>query len=301
MLRDRLRFAAIAVTARADGPTALRIGDASGRPLAVLLCSAPQYPDMVARAMEHAAQAKAVLAAREGAAILEPWLQGRMDGMSYALLSFCWPLVERRPMRWIHRAILGRRVLDWLHSATRQTVATASMAERDTIFAKPLARIAAIAELGHDIRSDAERAVARLANGAWHPQTVLMHGDLWIGNVLLTRATSGVGGAWVDRFVIVDWPGSMLRGHAIFDLMRLTLSIRTGERALASELSRHCQALGCDAEDATGYLLSALGHLEMNLEHFPFDRFLGMATACHHQLRRARSRARGAHLATGRS
>jgi hypothetical protein len=128
-----------------------------------------------------------------------------------------------------------------------------------------------------------------------------MHGDLWIGNVLLRDATSGLKGAWSDRFVIIDWPGSMLRGHAIFDLTRLTQSISTGERALASELIRHCQALQCDPEDAVGYLLAALGHLEMNLEQFPFDRFMGMATACYHQLERARSRVQGGHLATLRS
>jgi hypothetical protein len=169
-------------------------------------------------------------------------------------------------------------------------------------FAKPLARLAAISELGREVRSDAERAIQRLENGSWRPKTVLMHGDLWIGNVLLRQETSGPGGAWVDRFVIIDWPGSMLRGYAIFDLMRLTQSIRTGERALASELIRHCQALQCDTEDSMGYLLSALGHLEMNLEQFPFDRFLGMATACHHQLGRVRSRARGGeHVALDRT
>ena len=299
--RHRLQVTEIAVTARADAPSAFRVGDAAGRPLAVLLCSAPPFPEMVARAMDRAAQARAVLAAREAAAILEPLLQGRLEGASYALLSFCWPLVARRPMRWLHRAILGRRVLDWLHGATCQTAASASQAERDANFAKPLARMAEIAALGDDLRSDAERAIARLESGAWRPKTVLMHGDLWIGNVLLRDATSGLKGAWVDRFVIIDWPGSMLRGHAIFDLTRLTQSISTGGRALAGELVRHCQALECDPEDAAGYLLAALGHLESNLEQFPFDRFLSMATACHRQLERARSRVRDGHLASNRS
>jgi hypothetical protein len=298
---DRLRVVAIdSVVARADGPSAFRISDASGEPRAVLLCSAPLFPDMVKRAMERAAMAKSALDSNEAVAILDPMLEGRLREMSYALLTFCPPLAQRRPMRWIHRLVVGRQVLEWLYRVTLRTVATASSTERPACFAEPLARVAAIDRLGPGVRADARRAVERLENGSWQPKTVLMHGDLWMGNVLLGPASRS-SRLWPDRFVIVDWPGCVLRGHAIFDLVRLTQSMRMSDSAVAGELLRHCEVLQCGPEDAMAYLLAALGHLEMRLEQFPVEQFLAMARGCHQWLEQACSRAQRRSPSTIRS
>ena len=85
---------------------------------------------------------------------------------------------------------------------------------------------------------------------------------------------------WRDRFVVIDWPGSELRGYAIFDLIRMSQSMRLNTRSLRREIASHCQLLNCGMADSLSYLLAALGHIAMNLEHFPVDAYARMADAC---------------------
>ena len=114
-----------------------------------------------------------------------------------------------------------------------------------------------------------------------------MHGDLWKGNILIEPGAARPGRTrWRDRFVVIDWPGSELHGHAIYDLIRLARSMRTPDAALRAEVRRHCDVLGASIEDAMAYLLSALGYIALHLEEFPMDKYLPMVEACHADLRR---------------
>jgi hypothetical protein len=269
------------VASRADGPSAFRVMDASGKSRAVLLCSAPAYPDMVERAMLRAAQARLTLAPAEAAAILTPLLQGRMLDLSFSMLRYCQPLSTRRPLSWLQRAALRPRLLDWLYKVTTHTVAAADASQREAKFVAPLERLASMAQLGAPTRAAARRATQRLVDGSWQPRHVLMHGDLWKGNVLIDHPLPEIGRThWRDRFVIVDWPGSELQGHAMYDLVRLSMSLRLGQAPLSAEVARHCAAVGADAEDAVSYLLSALGYIALHLEQFPLEKFAAMAQAC---------------------
>ena len=275
------------VTPRADAPAVLRVVDASVKSRAVVLCSAPKFPDMVERAMSRAEQARSRLAAAEAAAILKPLLEGRIDGLSYAMLPHCDTLSARRWSWWLQRAILGPRVLDWLYRVTADTVALADEAQRDARFAAPLARLGSLDRLSAPVRADTTRAASRLHDGSWQPRHVLMHGDLWKGNILIEPGAAQPGRTrWRDRFVVIDWPGSELQGHAIYDLIRLARSMRTSDAALRTEVRRHCDVLGAGTEDAIAYLLSALGYIALHLEEFPMDKYLPMVEACHAHLRR---------------
>ncbi|MCP4006756.1 MAG: phosphotransferase, partial [bacterium] len=106
---------------------------------------------------------------------------------------------------------------------------------------------------------------------------VLIHNDFWRGNVLLDSTRSG---PWPERFVVIDWGGSRVRGHAIFDLIRMADCLKLGDRVLRGEVEAHCRILECELIDARSHLFSALGHLAMNLDRFPLPRFLEMAQQC---------------------
>jgi hypothetical protein len=236
---------------------------------------------MVERAMLRAAQARLTLAPAEAAAILTPLLQGRVLDLSFSMLRYCQPLSTRRPLSWLQRAALRPRLLDWLYKVTTQTVAVADASQREARFVAPLERLASLAQLGAATRAAARRAIQRLGDGSWQPRHVLMHGDLWKGNVLIDHPLPEVGRThWRDRFVIVDWPGSELQGHAMYDLVRLSMSLKLGHAPLGAEVARHCAAVGADAEDAASYLLSALGYIALHLEQFPLEKFATMAQAC---------------------
>lgn len=275
------------VTPRADAPGVFGIVDNSAQPRAVLLCSAPAFPDMVDRAMRRAAGARACLRDDEAAAVLVPLLEGRVRSMSYSVLRYCRPLSNRQPLWLLQRRMLRPRMLEWLYRVSAATLAPVDPAKRGQRFGEPLDHLASLDALSAAVRTDARRAARRLADESWRPRHVLMHGDLWKGNILIDEhRPDSSRKRWQDRFVVIDWPGSEREGHAVYDLMRLARSMNLGDAALRTEISRHCRLLDADPEDAMGYLLTALGHIGLHLEEFPMARYVRMVEACHDHLRR---------------
>jgi len=151
----------------------------------------------------------------------------------------------------------------------------------DSRFVEPLRRMASLDKLDGSARDAARWAIGRVESGAWVPKQVLMHGDLWKGNILFRPSKSSIDDReWSDRFVVIDWAGSEIHGYALFDLVRFAESIALSVSNLRTEVARHCQLLGCDLGDAKSYLLAALGHIYINLEHFPLPSFISMSENC---------------------
>ena len=141
--------------------------------------------------------------------------------------------------------------------------------------------------VGHEQQSVVLREVAKVApeqldTGLWKPKVVLAHNDLWEGNFLLRpKVSKGDYG-----FVVIDWAGSCIAGHAIYDLLRLGASMRLRRAALFKELVFHSHILDCQLFDTYGYLLASLGSLGMHLEHFPVERYLALSERCFFDLKR---------------
>jgi hypothetical protein len=123
------------------------------------------------------------------------------------------------------------------------------------------------------LRGPAEAALASVQSGAFVPQSRIMHGDFWVGNVMLDPAG-------VRPFILIDWRGSNVDGFPIFDLVKFAQSSSLGRRALRAELGAHAERLGCDIGDTRSYLLAALGYIWIHLEQFPPERFLAMGENC---------------------
>ncbi len=263
----------------ADGTTVLLLSDSARRPQAVVLCSAPIAPEMVQRAMRRAHQAKMALGEFDGALILNTLAEGSVHGLSYAVLPYCNSISKLRAIGWVQRALLRPLVFDWLMRVAQSTVKCVEPAAIESAFAEPLRRLAGLQGISDCLRAATLHAVACLDSGAWSPRHVLMHGDLWQGNILMQTASSSAQ-RWRDRAIITDWGGSRIDGYAIYDLIRLAQSMRLPAKDLRRELVRHCRVLECDLADARSHLLAALGCILMSLEHFPMDRYLCMAESC---------------------
>lgn len=267
----------------ADDPMKLLVRDRSGQPAGVLLCAAPVAPELVAGNMQRARRAKQALGADLGRAILDPLLEGWAFGLSYALLPYCRPLSDARLLRRVQRLALGPALFGWLRRATQSTVTDGATTGPDPEIITALERLAAIPELTDRARSAAGHALDRLDRGAWRPRRVLMHGDFYLGNVLIDPGTRA--GAprrswpwpWSARFVIIDWPGSRTDGFAFFDLVRMAQSTRPPRGRLRAEVAAHCRLLGCEPADARSYLAAALGDLGGDLEYFPIERYAEIA------------------------
>jgi hypothetical protein len=272
----------------ADDPAKLLVTDRASRELAVVLVASPVDPDLVGRGMERAARAREALGERLGSVILEPLGQGVLDGRSYSVLPYHRPFGEGVLARRYWRLALRKGALDWLAEANAATLTEASDADFAAAFERPLAHVATLDTMDEALRRAADAALGRLKTGEWKPKLVLMHGDMWIGNMLRATKSPGEGGQQRSfPFVVIDWPGSALRGYAMYDLIRLAASLGLRGARLGREVRRHCEILGCKASLATDYLVAGLGHLGLTLGEFPAERHCEMSLDCFNELQYA--------------
>jgi len=259
-----------------DDTLKLCVRDHAGTPRAAVLVSSDVAPDLVARAMERAAAARRVLGFSLGQHVIQPLHTGVFQGRSFSVLPYLTPMRERGVRARLEKRWLEPQLLDWLRAATLRTLTEVGSAGRESRFEKPLEHLLEREGISSRVRAAADDALVGLHAGKWAARHVLMHGDLWAGNVLL--APRGLGQRPLT--VLIDWPGAMVRGHAIFDLVRLARSFRMRPALLRRELERHAELLGCKPHDTLAHLLAALGWQGLDLEHFPAQRYLRMVSTC---------------------
>jgi hypothetical protein len=250
-----------------------------GRPIAVVICSPSIAPDTVAQSLELKKRAWAALGSWSDV-ILAPFRSGTIDGLSYVVFPHCRSLSASRYVWALERAWMRPAVLKWLRGVTAMTVSDATDREREEAFLIPLEYLAGWGAMPADVRSAASVAIQRLSNGSWQPRHCFMHGDLWKGNILLAPRSRNH-----RQFVLIDWGASIVRGYGIYDLLRVAASTKLRGYRLGREVKAHCQILGCEVVDARSHLLTALGHMGMNLGYYPFERFSASSLDCLKQLR----------------
>ncbi len=267
----------------ADDTLKYLVRDRTGRPSAVILWSSPVEPGLVKQSVDRAQAARHALSDRLGQVVLTPLLSGEYGGLTYVVWPYCQPLSRYRLRRLLQRWQLRPQVLEWLREATRSTLAVPGPGGCREYFQLPLERMEANLAMPPAMRAAACKALARLSTGQWTPKYVLAHNDFWSDNLLVSpEADAGPFG-----FVVIDWAGANLKGHAIYDLIRIAQSLKLFRRQLSAELERHCRILDCSVADSEGYLLASLGFLGMNLGHFPEKMFIALAKGCHRTLREA--------------
>mgnify|MGYP001611367615 FL=1 len=253
-----------------------------GCPAAVLICSPALQPDHVERAVARTRQAKEVLGPELGKPVLQPLTAGRHEGLSYALWPYRFPLSDRRGLWRLQRYWLRPHLFRWLRQTTRRTLQTPSSSGMENDFAVPFQALVDGREVNARIREQAKEVLERLRAGTWKPVHVFEHNDLWKGNILLnapmprcllSRPADGL-------FSIIDWRGAKANGHGFYDLVRLAQSLQASRGQLADEVEAHGRILGCSLADVRGHLLASLGHLRLNLEGFPVERFMALAASC---------------------
>jgi hypothetical protein len=251
-----------------DSATVFVVRESSGTPCAVVQCAAPGAPGMVARSMQRTHAAHEVLSALDEKRILLPLALGDAAGLSCALLPFCEKLPTSRPQRWWDNRRLRAPLFDWLHDIARLTRHEAT----EGVCQPALTAMAQHPEVGEVLRQAAREALLRLSTGAWRPRHVLMHGDLWRGNVMLRRGPE----PWRERLVVIDWAGSRADGWPFFDLVKFAESIGARGAVLRTQVERHAVVLGCEVADARSALTMALAATLARLEHFPMVTFAMM-------------------------
>jgi hypothetical protein len=226
--------------------------------------------------MERAAAARRVLGSALGQHVIDPLHAGVIQGRSFSVLPYLTPMRERGLGGRVQKLWLAPSLLGWLRSSAARTLVHVGAAGRETGFKRPLEHLIAREGVSSRVCAAAEDALEGLQAGKWAARHVLMHGDLWAGNVLLSP--QGLGRR--PLAVLIDWPGALVRGYAIFDLVRLARSFRMRPAVLRGELVRHAELLSCKPEETLAHLLAGLGHQGLELEHFPVQRYLKMVDIC---------------------
>jgi phosphotransferase family enzyme len=228
----------------------------------VLKVSPPAFPNVIREMTEKAAQARKVLGPKLANPIPVPLEEWESSGVTCALFEKLTPISSHRFQRLAQLIKIKPRVLTWL----RQIAAIDRGPNKSAVSC-----LRALVEAPYDLlRGPARIALARLGAGDFVPRSVVMHGDLWLGNVLLDPTRR-------REFVVIDWRGSEVDGFPIFDLVKFAESARLPPRALKVELGAHAEILGCALEDTRSYLMASLGHIWLHLDQFPPERFAAMA------------------------
>lgn len=242
----------------------------------VLIRSSTVTPQQMAETVERQQAVVARLGERTAAVVLEPRLTGACEGRTFAVFPYRQPIdqgkLARRWWRWRMRG----PVFGWLDAVVAESAREVDDQQRQAAFAKPLETLAADEKLNASLRDGAEAALRRIEAGDWQPRTTVVHNDLWLANIL--RAPAEASGGY--GFVVIDWGLANPAGQPFYDLLRIADSLGVSGGRLRQAVEAHCQAVGCERDDARSNLLAGLGWLRQNLNYFPHDRFVTTAHRC---------------------
>ena len=247
---------------------------------AVVSLSPRSQPRKECEAAARASAARAALGERLGAAVLSPWHVGLLGGCCFSVTAYAPPISDSRMKRWWQLRRVRGPLLQWLLEATAQTARQPTASETQDEFLIPLEAVSRHPGLAVEIRNAATTAIKALDRGEWRPMLALTHNDLWLGNIHLVPQR--VAADW--GFAIIDWLGSRKAGSAIYDLVRLSMSLELSTQDTKQQIAAHSRALCCQPAQTHHYLLAALGQLVLNLGNWPEDRFVIVAGQCHQRL-----------------
>lgn len=282
-----------------DAAQKFLIRDAEGANRVVVHYSTTCDPMAVQDMIQRVYSARQATGSALEAYILNPLEQGTLEGLSYGVFKYQKPLTRNKVFWPFQRAAVVPHLLEFLINLAKVTQASMSSEQIEERFGRSLQSLITFAGVPGNIQASAKESLQRLEQHSWKPRTVLMHGDLWRGNVLLTQpttqptakapsdaapSTSTSNKSANNKIVLIDWAASLVHGYAIFDLVRMAESFDLSPKQLRKNLEIHCQILGCDIQDAKSYLLSAMGYMGRDLHHFPVANFLRMCESTVHTL-----------------
>lgn len=272
--------------ANSDSPYTFLVRDQHDAPAVVVRWACHCSPRAVEQANGQAIAAREILGERLGLAVLTPMIHGVSEGRSYDVRAYHDHLAGSRLSWAIQRIGLREPTASWLRQVAAKTVSLASQAEVEAEFVRPLTVLSQDIALSAEVRGAAERAVADIQYGTWAPRCVLVHNDFWRGN-LLRGSGHPVGGPRRSDlgFVLIDWRGARIRGHGVYDLVRLGSSLKFSRRRMWRELVAHSQILGCRPDGCYRDLLAALGHIGLHRRQFAVERYRELVEVCYRFLK----------------
>lgn len=264
-----------------DDTTKLRVDRSDGTPLGVVLCSPEIAPDRAAHTVDCIQAARAAMGERLARHVLEPIWTGDCNGLSFMMLPYRESLSNSRVVRKLQKIALIPRLLRWRLDVARATLTDSNDPVARARIAQGLAALVTAAETTREVRDAAEAAANALDQGTWAPRYVLVHGDLWMGNVLLGDPSASIVPTTlrVHDFTVIDWPGLDLAGPPFRDLLSLSISLGCSPRRIGAEIRQLARIVDCSRGEVRHYVAASLGLTLNNLNYFPYEGFVKLANS----------------------
>jgi hypothetical protein len=271
LLQDISTSLADTVTAITPIPSGVSVADSTEKYILrttradfILIISNEVSPLLVKRGTDRQREARAHLFGLAAEPVELPVHEGFTAEKSYAVWLRRQPLSSNRVRSKIERMLIAPRIYRWL----REIASQAKPLSETSRFVANLERLQEVAGVPQPIKIAADKASKAFRAGDIPAVQVVQHGDLWTGNILKAPSKTG--------FIIIDWAGARIDGAPYFDLVNFSLSIGASRSKLRREIAEHSRLLGGDPRHALAYVLSGLGALHIDLEHFPESCFLEM-------------------------
>ena len=252
----------------ADGASTLIYGPAGRDKGVILSVSNDRFPEVVATSAKRARDAAAMLSADTARAVVCPLVEDRIDGRSLAVWPRYTPMPGSPRMRRLCAVAMAGRVADVLARMAAETARDIAPDAVEARLSTPIRDLAELPFLAPHVRAFAETALDLLDGEAGRYVTVLQHGDLWFGNVLLSRGRT-------PR--IIDWGQARRRGFPFTDLLRYLASARVPSPIWQHAVRRYSAGAGISQTGIPVYVAAALGALAGNLDQFQPERFAALA------------------------
>ena len=219
-----------------DSPEKCALVEPDGSPFGVLFLSSPSHPDFVGRAVRRGNDVAARIGTPLSDALLTPVHSGEYEGRSYVIWPWCRTLPANSILRRLKARSLAPKVVDWLLSVSGRTCRECDAEQRIRLYDEPLQSFAqTLTSLNAD-QMYIELCTKYALKKEWSPRTVVMHGDLWLENIMLPASRDGR----AYGFNVIDWAGAMVDGHPFYDLFSLG-RIRPHQRPDVASLHANAQ------------------------------------------------------------
>ena len=203
--------------------------------------------------------------------LLMPLEIGESDGLSYSISAYHRPLHTTFLLKQMDNLRVRASLVNWVIDVASATKAKASAAEIETQFTQPLMALSQANGVKQAYKNIILEAIEAINNSTWQPYFVSAHNDLWRGNVLSSNNT---------KFVLIDWDGVTLKGHAFYDLVRVAGSFKLSKGKFQMALQQYCGVMQCNKQQAKYYLISAFAFLHADLGDWQYERFLILLNDC---------------------
>lgn len=241
---------------------------------AVLTVANEQFPASVSESVKKIDSLVAKLDPGLGRHILQPSSSGKYNQVSYALWSRHRPISGNRILRRIQVISVHGKLVNWISDIggmSRRPVETQQQLEQQHL--EPLRFLIDQASFPDKIKRLAEATLQSITAGIFRPFSVIQHGDFWYGNILLDKSWPCSLRSAIP-FLVIDWRGANLSGYPFIDMLRYLESIGTDSNGVTRHILEYGSNCNLSPADILHYTCSYAGHLGLNRDEFPFERYL---------------------------